>query len=167
MTELTFAILVASTLLFMAALISLIPVATIQRRFKKQKSENTTSAEAHHFMPRNEIVSTLMKTYLHDRVVRDQLQNAATAQNLHPVDAHDVLAQLIFVRRDLNRIMHEANLRVQSTNAFTAVYRSNYFHSSHEALIPRGEIGTARYIHNVELSEDLNSAKKRKSRPLQ
>src|SRR5882762_5535256 len=109
MSDVSLAAALAGLLLSIAGVIALTPVKYIQLRITKQDqldpwNKLPASEEASPRDVRQEVVSALMRTYLHDRVARDHLQLAAAAQNLHPIGPEDVLTQLMFIRRDLNRI---------------------------------------------------------------
>ncbi len=155
--SLALALALASALLTAAGVIALIPVKYIHAVLERKRlergtgidrqskgSQPFTNEEVGHRGLRHEVASALMRTYLHDRLARDHLQIAASTQSLHPLGPEDVLTQLIFVRRDINRMLREfTQSRSYGWSAFPS--RSEYFHSIGEGT-PRSELFAIKYF---------------------
>lgn len=144
MSNTALAFSLASTLLAIAGAVSLTPVKAIRAWFRKS-SERTgrdvlLGDDEAPGETRQEVVSTLMKAYLHDRAARDHLQLAAATHNLHPICPEDLLAQLIFIRRDLGRVMRDSANQRSSLGVSAFAQRIDYLQLLNEPLRLRDEL---------------------------
>ena len=161
MSDVSLAAALAGLLLGIAGAIALTPVKYIQSRVAKRSLAKSWGDDLlpapDEISPRDirqEVVSALMRTYLHDRVARDHLQLAAATQNLHPIGPEDVLTQLIFIRRDLNRVMRDSAQSRSYGTTTLVTHRSEYFYPINETATPRNEVFAIKYFQqNFEVAD--------------
>lgn len=166
MTHVAISAALATVLLCLAGCLALVPVKLLRRRIWSlrgtEEHQPSDLREITALTPDATTVAKLMSTYLHGTTERDHLKMAAAVKNLHPIGREDVLTQIVYLRRDVNRIS-----RLIAHSKFFPTFETSVRAPESEFLIamdelvasPRAHIVAIRYFtHRVQVTSGLHSS---------